>query len=530
MPDTHASCPIATPAAGATTLFIFGASGDLVKRLLVPSLYNLDRDGLLAREMQIVGIDIADHDNASFRRHLKAFIADKAARAHAEGRDSELDETQWQQLETRLHYIQGDFTDTDIYHRIGEIIRDSGSDSALFYCATGSRFFGEIARQLGRAELMTEPEGAYRRLVVEKPFGHDLESAKALNAQLLSVMKESQIYRIDHFLGKETVQNILVSRFANVLFEPFWNNHYIDHIQITAAETVGVEKRAAFYDTAGAMRDMVPNHLFQLLAMVAIEPPAAFGADALRTEKAKVLDAIRPWRVEEAAANSARGRYEAGRMADQPVPGYLDETGVAPESQTETFVAMKVMVDNWRWIGVPFYLRTGKRMSARDTEIAICFKPAPYAQFRDTEVDRMASNWLIIQIQPNEGMWFDFQAKRPGPELEMDTVKMGFAYQDFFDLSAVTGYETLIYDCLTGDQMLFQRADTIENGWRAVQPFLDAWDASPEIEGYAAGEDGPRGAFELIERDGRQWHQVGSATGPGIAPVPMNGKRQKGEG
>ncbi|KAA0016408.1 glucose-6-phosphate dehydrogenase [Salinicola corii] len=513
-----------TPAADNTTMFIFGAGGDLVKRLLIPSLYNLDRDRLIAPEMRIVGIDLAEHDDESFRRHLKDFIADN----HSESRGGSLDESHWRDFEKRLHYRQGDFTDDAIYRQIEDVIASSGSDNALFYCATSSRFFSDIARKLDGAGLLEERNGQYRRLVVEKPFGHDLESAQTLNANLLEVMKEEQIYRIDHFLGKETVQNILVARFANVLFEPFWNNHYIDHIQITAAETVGVEERAAFYDKAGAMRDMVPNHLFQLLAMVAIEPPAAFGADSLRSEKSKVLGAVRPWTTEEAAHHSARGRYEKGTLDDRQVPGYLDENGVDADSQTETFVAMKVMVDNWRWVGVPFYLRTGKRMSARDTEIAICFKPAPYAQFRNTDVERMASNWLIIQIQPNEGMWFDFQAKRPGPELEMDTVKMGFAYKDFFDLPAVTGYETLIYDCLTGDQMLFQRADTIENGWRAVQPFLDAWARQSEagesgIEGYAAGTDGPAGAHELIQRDGRTWHKVGEATGPGVAPVP--GKR-----
>jgi len=514
-----------TPAAANTTMFIFGAGGDLAKRLLIPSLYNLDRDSLIDPAMQIVGIDLAEYDDEKFRTHIKQFITDKAADSHAEGRIDALDESRWAEFEKRLHYLQGDFTDEAVYRQIEDAIDSSGNDNAIFYCATSSRFFGDIAKQLGQAGLLTEQGENYRRFIVEKPFGHDLESAQALNADLLEVMKEDQIYRIDHFLGKETVQNILVARFANVLFEPFWNNHYIDHIQITAAETVGVEERAAFYDKAGAMRDMVPNHLFQLLAMVAIEPPAAFGADALRSEKSKVLGAIRPWTTEEADQNSARGRYEAGTLDDRPVPGYLDEDGVDADSQTETFVAMKVMVDNWRWVGVPFYLRTGKRMSARDTEIAICFKPAPYAQFRNTDVKRMASNWLIIQIQPNEGMWFDFQAKRPGPELEMDTVKMGFAYKDFFDLPAATGYETLIYDCLTGDQMLFQRADTIENGWRAVQPFLEAWSREStteesKIEGYAAGSDGPDGAHELIERDGRFWHQVGQPTGPGIAPVP----------
>ncbi|WP_445620935.1 glucose-6-phosphate dehydrogenase [Kushneria sp. Sum13] len=516
----------AAPPADDTTMFIFGASGDLVKRLLVPSLYNLDRDGLLDRGMNIVGLDIAEHDDESFRGHLKDFIADKAADKHAEGGGQELDEAHWQDFAQRIHYLQGDFTESDIYTRIGQYLDKATSDNAIFYCATAPRFFGEIATQLGQTDLMKEGNNRYRRMVVEKPFGHDLESARALNAQLLEVMKEEQIYRIDHFLGKETVQNILVARFANVLFEPFWNNHYIDHIQITAAETVGVEKRGSFYEKSGAMRDMVPNHLFQLLAMVAIEPPAAFGADALRSEKAKVLGALRPWPREEVRENSVRGQYRAGRLQDEDVPGYRDEPDVEEDSNTETYVAMKMMVDNWRWVNVPFYLRTGKRLSARDTEIAICFKPAPYAQFRGTDVDRMNSNWLIIQLQPNEGMWFDFQAKRPGPELEMDTVKMGFAYKDFFDLPAATGYETLIYDCLTGDQMLFQRVDTIENSWRAVQPFLDAWSEDDSVEVYEAGSEGPQSANDLLERDGRQWHKIGEVTGPGVAPVPGGSRRQ----
>lgn len=508
-----------TPAADNTTLFVFGAGGDLVKRLLIPSLYNLDRDGLLDDAMQIVGIDIAEMDDEGFRSHLKDFIAEKAGDKNAEG-GSALDPSHWQDFADRLRYIEGDFTSDETYQQIARRLDEAECQNALFYCATAPRFFGDIARKLGQSGLLKEREGVWRRFVVEKPFGRDLESAQALNAQLLDVMSETQIYRIDHFLGKETVQNILVARFANVLFEPFWNNHYIDHVQITAAETVGVEKRAGFYDENGATRDMVPNHLFQLLAMVAIEPPSAFGADALRGEKAKVLSAIRPWSAEEARHHSARGQYRAGTSGDDKVPGYLDEDGVADDSCTETFTAIKLMVDNWRWMNVPFYLRTGKRMSARDTEIAICFKPAPYAQFRHTDVDHVSANWLIIQIQPDEGIWFDFQAKRPGPELEMDTVKMGFAYRDFYDLPAATGYETLIYDCLTGDQMLFQRADTIENGWRAVQPFLDAWAEDESVEGYAAGEDGPAGAHELLERDGRTWHKVGEVTGPGVAPTP----------
>ncbi|HCV76347.1 MAG TPA: glucose-6-phosphate dehydrogenase, partial [Pseudomonas sp.] len=314
--------------------------------------------------------------------------------------------------------------------------------------------------------------------------------------------------RIDHYLGKETVQNILVSRFSNALFESFWNNHYIDHVQITAAETVGVESRGDFYEKTGTLRDMVPNHLFQLLAMVAMEPPASFNATSVRDEKAKVVGAIRPQTTEEALANSVRGQYAAGTMNSKPVKGYREEERVDPESQTETYVALKLFVDNWRWAGVPFYLRTGKRLTARDTEIAICFKHAPYAQFRDTKIDRMRPNYLIIQIQPDEGMWFDFHAKRPGPLVELENIRMGFAYSDFFEMQPSTGYETLIYDSLIGDQTLFQRADNIENGWRAVQPFLDAWQQGGAVESYAAGSAGPAGADELLQKDGRSWHPL----------------------
>jgi glucose-6-phosphate 1-dehydrogenase len=421
---------------------------------------------------------------------------------------TQLDEALWSSLAQRLEYQTGDFLSADTYTAIAERIGQTAHGNAVFYLATAPRFFPEVAQRLGQAGLLDESQGGFRRLVIEKPFGTDLASAEALNAALLQVMGERQIYRIDHYLGKETVQNILVSRFSNGLFESFWNNHYIDHVQITAAETVGVETRGAFYDSTGALRDMVPNHLFQLLAMVAMEPPAAFAADAVRSEKAKVIGAIRPWSPKMALKNSVRGQYVAS-TDEKALPGYRDEANVDPESQTETYVALKVMIDNWRWVGVPFYLRTGKRMSVRDTEIAICFKPAPYAQFRESEAERPKPNYLKIQIQPNEGMWFDLQAKRPGPELIMENVELGFAYKDFFKMTPSTGYETLIYDCLIGDQTLFQRADNIENGWRAVQPFLDAWALGGEVHTYAAGEDGPEAGKELLSRDKREWHPLG---------------------
>ncbi len=491
-----------------TTLFLFGAHGDLVKRLLMPALYNLSRDGLLGEGLRIVGVDHNPISDADFALKLENFIRNEAASKVGNGQDS-LDPQLWAALAKGISYVQGDFLDEQTYRDLAAKIAANGTANAVFYLATAPRFFTEVVTRLGAAGLLEESAEGFRRVVIEKPFGSDLQTAEALNACLLKVMTEKQIYRIDHYLGKETVQNILVSRFSNSLFEAFWNNHYIDHVQITAAETVGVETRGSFYEHTGALRDMVPNHLFQLLAMVAMEPPAAFGADAVRGEKAKVVGAIRPWSVEQARANSVRGQYAAGKRDGQPLAGYREEPNVAPDSTTETFVALKVMIDNWRWVGVPFYLRTGKRMSVRDTEIVICFKPAPYAQFRDTEVDELQPTYLRIQIQPNEGMWFDLLAKRPGPELEMANIELGFAYKDFFTMQPSTGYETLIYDCLTGDQTLFQRADNIENGWRAVQPFLDAWKQDASVQAYAAGTDGPAAGDELLARDGRVWHRLG---------------------
>ncbi|MEB0005961.1 glucose-6-phosphate dehydrogenase [Pseudomonas sp. MH9.2] len=492
-----------------TTLFLLGAHGDLVKRLLMPALYNLSRDGLLGSGIHIVGVDHNAISDIDFAKKLEDFIRQEASGKVAEGGAEPLDPELWRQLASRISYVQGDFLDDSTYSDMAEKIKDTNTGNAVFYLATAPRFFSEVAKRLGSSGLLEEPDGYFRRVVIEKPFGSDLRSAEALNACLLKVMTEKQIYRIDHYLGKETVQNILVSRFSNGLFEAFWNNHYIDHVQITAAETVGVETRGSFYEHTGALRDMVPNHLFQLLAMIAMEPPAAFGADAVRGEKAKVIGAIRPWSEEEALANSVRGQYTESTIGDKSIAGYREEPNVAADSTTETFVALKVMIDNWRWVGVPFYLRTGKRMSVRDTEIAICFKPAPYAQFRDTDIERLKPNYLKIQIQPNEGMGFDLLAKRPGPTLELESIRLGFAYKDFFEMLPSTGYETLIFDCLAGDQTLFQRADNIENGWRAVQPFLDAWSKNSNVELYKAGEDGPSGADDLLTRDGREWHSIG---------------------
>jgi len=357
---------------------------------------------------------------------------------------------------------------------------------------------------------MEEIDGRFRRVAIEKPFGHDLASARALNAQILRVLPESQIYRLDHFLGKETVQNILVARFANQWFEAVWNNRYIDHIQITAAETVDVGTRGAFYDATGALRDMVPNHLFQLLAMVAMEPPTNFNADAIRSEKAQVLGAVRKPKPKEARADAVRGQYKKGQIGDHAVQAYRKTKDVAADSHTETYVALKLHVDTWRWAGVPFYLRTGKALAARDTEIVVVFKPVPFAMFSETPVANLPPNRLVLQIQPNEGIVLDMLVKKPGPAIQTAPATLDFTYADMFTLSGRTGYETLLYDMMTGDQTLFQRADQIEAGWAAVQPFLDAWaKGGGKIESYAPGSAGPEGADALLARDGRHWHAIG---------------------
>jgi glucose-6-phosphate 1-dehydrogenase len=369
-----------------------------------------------------------------------------------------------------------------------------------------------VIEQLGRAGLAHDETHVgeaehWRRVVIEKPFGHDLDSARALNRQIRRVLLEDQIYRIDHFLGKETVQNIMAFRFANGIFEPIWNRDRIDHVQITVAETVGVEGRGKFYEHTGALRDMVPNHVFQLLAMVAMEPPAGFDAGSVRSRKADLFATLRTLRAEDAA----RGQYGPGTVLGQQVRGYRQEPDVAADSETETFVAMRLAIDNWRWAGVPFYLRTGKHMSARYTEIAIRFKPAPYAPFEDTDVETLAPNWLVIHIQPDEGISLQFEVKRPGPVMDLAAVGMVFRYSDWFEAEPNVGYETLIYDCMRGDQTLFNRADMVEETWRVVQPVLDAWaaESAQPIHLYASGQDGPEAAFALLQMDGRSWRPVG---------------------
>ena len=490
------------------TMTIFGAGGDLTKRLVVPALYHLVRAGKLPDDFAIIGVDHNDLTTEEWCRNLTEMMQAFAHTGGGERQGDAIDQQAWSWLIHRMHYMRGDFMQPETFSQLKKLLidqrgRQNDAGNVLFYLAVADRFFGPIVEQIGRAGLARQSENAWRRVIVEKPFGHDLASAEALNAQILKVLSEDQIYRIDHFLGKETVQNILVLRFANGIFEPLWNRDHIDHVQITAAETVGVEGRGRFYEKTGALRDMVPNHLFQLLAMIGMEPPISFDADAVRAKKTELFQAIHPI----SPADAVRGQYGAGVVLGKKVRDYRHEPDVAPDSSTETYVALKLGIDNWRWAGVPFYLRTGKSLCARNTEIAVQFRQAPYALFRDTPVDRLPANILMLRIQPDEGLSLSFSAKRPGAEIEIDGVDMDFAYRDYFAPVASVGYETLIYDCLIGDATLFQRADTVEAAWCAVQGLLEAWARTPadDFPNYAAGSTGPAAADRLLARDRHAW-------------------------
>ncbi len=510
--DDDSLAPVAPPCA----MVIFGAAGDLTKRLVVPALYDLVEAKRLPEGFQLVGVDLAAKSAEDWRQGLTEMMNEFVGKPDGEFQADRIDQTAWGWLTSRMSYLQGDLNDPAMYRRLGEhlsgLAKSAGTEgNCLFYLAIADRFFEAVVAGLGASGLTKEHDGQWRRVVIEKPFGHDLTSAKALNAEILKTLNEDQIYRIDHFLGKETVQNIMALRFANGLFEPIWNREHIDHIQITAAETIGVERRGKFYEKTGALRDMVPNHLFQLLSMTAMEPPISFDAEAVRAKKAEVIEAIQPLTPERALRDAVRGQYDAGTVLGKPARAYRQEPDVAPDSATETYIACKLMIDNWRWAGVPFYLRTGKYMKGRRTEIAIRFHQAPYALFRGTDVERMNPNWLILRIQPDEGIELVFAAKRPGPTVKLSSVSMDFAYETFFKMAPNTGYETLIYDCMIGDATLFQRADNVEAGWRAVQPILDAWASTPptDFPNYAAGAAGPVAADELLARDGHAWRPLG---------------------
>jgi len=513
--DRSAEKPAEEQVAPPCAMVIFGAAGDLTARLVVPALYDLSVAKQLSEHFRLVGVDLATKTTEQWRQGLTATMHEFVTQGGGEFHPDHLDETAWKWLIDRMSYVQGDLTDPAAYRRLGERLSelDQSAGTAgnyLFYLAVADRFFSVAVAGLGAAGLAKEQRGQWRRVVIEKPFGHDLPSARALNAEILKHLQEPQIYRIDHFLGKETVQNIMALRFANGLFEPLWNRQNIDHVQITASETVGVEHRGKFYEPTGALRDMVPNHLFQLLAMTAMEPPISFDAEAVRSKKAEVIQAIRPMTPDQALTDAVRGQYAAGTVLGHPVRAYRNEPNVAADSTTETYIACKLAIDKWRWSGGRFYLRTGKYLKRRWTEIAIRFYQAPYSLFRGTSVERMNPNWMIVRIAPEEGIALQFAAKHPGPSVKLSPVSMDFAYGNYFKMEPNTGYETLIYDCMIGDATLFQRADNIEAGWQAVQTILDAWaNTRPkDFPNYVAGGNGPAAADELLARDGRAWRSL----------------------
>jgi glucose-6-phosphate 1-dehydrogenase len=488
------------------SIVIFGVTGDLAHRLVIPALYNLAANDLLPDNFCIVGVARTAMTSEELTDSLTKGLHQFATR--------KVDDAIAKRLLGCVTCIEADPKDPASFDAMREQLdrletERKTAGNRLFYLATPPNGFLPISRELGRTGMLSE-NGVWRRLVVEKPFGTDLDSAKALNGELLKLVDEHQIYRIDHYLGKETVQNILVLRFANGMFEPIWNRNHIDHIQITVDEKIGVGHRGSFYDATGALRDMVPNHLFQLLSLVAMEPPAKFDAHSVRSEKADVLAAIQTQSEEEALRNSVRGQYRAGIVGDTEIEDYRKTEDVNPGSTTETYAALKLTIDNWRWAGVPFYLRTGKALGVKRTEIAIKFKQAPFAMFRDTPVDRLSQNFLIISTEPTEGIALQFNTKVPGPAIDIDGVEMKFRYKDYFQAEPSTGYETLIYDCMIGDNILFQRADSVEAGWQAVQPFLDAWKkaGSRGLKIYDPGSEGPEEANDLVERDGRNWRNL----------------------
>ncbi|CAD0356449.1 glucose-6-phosphate dehydrogenase [Xanthomonas hortorum pv. cynarae] len=501
-------------------IVVLGARGDLTKRLVMPALYNLRRAGALGEQFAIVGMDHGDISERSWRTMMGQSMTELLSSRDAEFQTDEFDTDTWEWLRERMHYLRGDFTDLGAYQALDGVLeklhkRYGTQGNVLFYLATAARFFEPVLLNLGEAGLVKQREGqGWRRVIVEKPFGHDLPSAVALNATVARVLHEDQVFRIDHFLGKETVQNILAFRFANGLFEPVWNRDRIDHVQITAAETIGVEGRGRFYDPTGCLRDMVPNHLFQLLAMIAMEPPAAFTTEAMHRRRAEVIEAVRPIKPEDVV----RGQYASGAVSRSAVPGYREEDTVPEDSETETYVAMKLQVDTWRWAGVPFYLRTGKRLRERTTEIAIRFKPAPLAPFRSTEVGGYGPDWLVLHIQPDEGISLQFDVKRPGAQVALAPVRMDFRYRDWFPKEYTVGYERLLQDCMKGEAGLFQDAAMVEAAWRIVQPILDAWKQPPsDFPNYAAGSAGPSAADALLAMNGgHAWR----ALTPGRKPPP----------
>jgi glucose-6-phosphate 1-dehydrogenase len=488
-------------------LVLFGATGDLAHRKVIPALYQLWRTNLLPHEFMLVGVGRRPYDDGSFRADLGSSLRSYSRVPVEEGPERE--------FLARIVYHQGDFADPAAFDRLATrleaIDHEHGTrGNRLYYLATQPSVFTEVIAQLGRVGLDHETHaGGWRRIVIEKPFGRDLDSAVRLNREVLKVFREKQVYRIDHYLGKETVRNILVFRFGNTIFEPLWNRRYVDHVQITVAESIGVEARGAFYEPNGASRDVLQNHLMQLLSLVAMEPPATFEADALRDEKVKVLRAVTPPSPHDVRLNVVRGQYGPGWVAAEQVPGYRQEPNVDPGSETETFVAARLEIDDWRWAGVPFYVRTGKRLPKRSSEIAIQFRPVPHRLFTDSSNDP-EPNLLALRIQPDEGILLRFGAKVPGLGIDLRAVNMDFTYGSAFSVDSPDAYETLILDALLGDASLFTRADEVEQAWGIVTPIIEAWldMPAPAFPNFDAGSWGPPEADELLARDGRRWRRI----------------------
>ncbi len=496
-----AETPDGSPPSQPCIMLIFGASGDLTKRLLVPALYNLQCDGLLSENFAVLGTAMEGWTTEQFRERMSTEILKFHTR-------KEFDKAQWDKLVSRFHYIPGSFTNLEIYDGLKAKVKEldnhhAAGGNVLFYFAVAPKFFGTLCDNLASQGFK---EGAgWKRVIVEKPFGTSLASAIQLNKEVLAHWDENQIYRVDHYLGKETVQNLLAFRFSNGMFEPLWNKHYIDNIQFNVSEAVDVENRGGYYDSSGVFRDMMQNHMFQMLAYLCMEVPGSFEPDAIRNEKAKLLESVRHFTPEEVDRYSVRGQY--GPSLDKP--GYRQEKDVSPTSKTETYAATRLFVDNWRWEGVPIYLRSGKALWKRGTEIVVEFKKAPEVIFRGTPITGLNANRLIFHIQPYQGIEIQFQAKIPGPRMQLQPVHMKFGYGEAFRASRATGYEVMIYSCTHGDATLFSRGDLVIAAWEVAQPILDRWAATePDFPNYIRSTWGPKAAAEMIAKDGRRWFEV----------------------